>query len=183
VSVIIGANPYRPIVDEYGKPCVITGFEALQIMQGIVHLTRQAVDGASRLENLYPEAVTDAGNPRAIALIDKVFTPGDSAWRALGVMEDSGLDLRPQYDRYDAFMKFGLELGEDNDPPGCRCGEVITGKVTPIDCKLFGTVCTPIYPVGPCMVSSEGTCQAWFKYRRHEMKRSLHRSLREEAPA
>ncbi|MHC4427218.1 MAG: hydrogenase formation protein HypD [Planctomycetota bacterium] len=170
VSVIIGAAAYRPIVEAFGKPCVVSGFEALQIMEGILHLVRQCNRGEARLENLYPQVVTDEGNQRAQALIDEVFVPGDSAWRALGVMPESGLDLRPEFAEFDAFERYGLTLGEDHDPPGCRCGEVISGKCEPVDCKLFGSICTPIYPVGPCMVSSEGTCQAWFKYRRNEMK-------------
>jgi len=170
VSVIIGSAVYGPVVERYRKPCVIAGFEAMQIMEGIVHLARQVRDGAGRLENLYPEAVTDDGNAIAKAMIEEVFEPGDSAWRALGVMEKSGLDVREEYGAFDAFRKFDLVLGEDHELGGCRCGEVITGRCDPTDCRLFGTICTPIYPVGPCMVSSEGSCQAWFKYRRHEMK-------------
>lgn len=170
VSVIIGSAVYEPVVEKYRKPCVIAGFEAMQIMEGIVHLARQVRDGAGRLENLYPEAVSDTGNAIAKAMVEKVFEPGDSAWRALGVMEKSGLDLREEYVAFDAFRKFDLVLGEDHEPAGCRCGEVITGRCDPTDCRLFGAVCTPIYPIGPCMVSSEGSCQAWFKYRRNEMK-------------
>ncbi|MCK4871742.1 MAG: hydrogenase formation protein HypD [Phycisphaerales bacterium] len=171
VSVIIGSEEYRPIVEEYRKPCVIAGFEPLQIMAGIDRLAEQVMRGEAKLENLYPEAVNPHGNPAARALMDKVFIPGDAAWRALGVMEQSGLDLRPEYAQFDAFQRFGIVLGEDQEPPGCRCGEVITGQCVPRDCSLFGTVCTPINPIGPCMVSSEGSCQAWFKYRRNEMKR------------
>ncbi len=174
VCVIIGSGVFEPLVEEYGKPCVIVGFEALQIMGGIVALAKQMVrrdeGGATALENLYPEAVCRDGNPIACDLVDQVFEPGDAAWRALGVMPESGLDVRPEYAAFDAFRKFDLVLGEDHEPPGCRCGEVITGRCGPADCKLFGTVCTPIYPVGPCMVSSEGSCQAWFKYRRQEIK-------------
>lgn len=170
VSVIIGADAYQPIVRTYAKPCVISGFEALQIMEGVVALVAQFVEGRAELENLYPEIVSDAGNVRARQLLDRVFVPGDSAWRALGVMADSGLDLRPEFRAFDGFARFEIELGTDNEPPGCRCGEVITGRCDPDDCKLFGTVCTPIYPIGPCMVSSEGSCQAWFKYRRNELK-------------
>ena len=95
--------------------------------------------------------------------------PQDAPWRALGVMPRSGLELRPEFFAFDALRRFEITLGDDNDPPGCRCGEVITGRCRPVDCALFGTTCTPIYPVGPCMVSTEGTCQAWFKYRRHEV--------------
>jgi hydrogenase expression/formation protein HypD len=108
-------------------------------------------------------------------LIDRVFVPGSSAWRALGEMEGSGLDLRPEYAPFDAFAHFGIELGEDREPPGCGCAEVISGKCEPVDCRLFGEICTPVYPVGPCMVSSEGSCQAWFKYRRSESPREPRR--------
>jgi hydrogenase expression/formation protein HypD len=179
VSVVIGSRVYDEIVERYGRPCVVGGFEALQIMEAVASLVRQLVEmdaGApARNENLYPEVVRPEGNVHARALIDRVFVPGDAAWRALGTMERSGLDLRPEFARFDALERFGLALGDDREPPGCRCGEVITGRCTPVECKLFGTVCTPIYPVGPCMVSSEGSCQAWFKYRR--------RVKREEAAA
>jgi len=171
VSVVIGSEVYRPVVERYGKPCVVAGFEAVQIMEGIVHLARQAVAGEARLENLYPEAVTPGGNPVAARLIDEVFVPGAAAWRALGEMPASGLDLRKRYQHLDAFHRFGIQLGDDQEPPGCRCAEVITGRCNPLDCMLFGRVCTPIYPVGPCMVSSEGSCQAYFRYRRHEGRR------------
>ena len=179
VSVIIGASAYRPVVEQHARPCVVTGFEALQIMEGILHLARQLAAGQARLENLYPQVVKDEGNPRARALIDEVFVPGDSAWRAIGMMKDSGLDLRDEFADLDAFRRFDITLGPDHDPPGCRCGEVITGKCAPADCPLFGDVCTPIYPVGPCMVSSEGSCQAWFKYRRRELKRAAGRRPKE----
>ncbi|MEN8151532.1 MAG: hydrogenase formation protein HypD [Planctomycetota bacterium] len=172
VSVILGSEVYRPVVEEYGKPCVVAGFEPLHIMRGVLHLVRQAVEGVAALENVYPEAVSDEGNPVARELIDRVFVPGSSAWRALGEMAESGLDLRPEFSRFDAFVRFGIELGEDHEPPGCRCGDVISGKCEPVDCRLFGEICTPVYPVGPCMVSSEGSCQAWFKYRRNELQRS-----------
>jgi len=179
VSVIIGAEPYRPVAEQYGKPCVVSGFEPLQIMEGILHVAQQVVRGESKLENLYSVAVSPHGNEHAQRLIDTVFQPGDSAWRALGVMEESGLDLKPEFAEFDAFERFNLTLGEDHEPPGCRCGEVITGRCEPADCTLFGTLCTPTNAIGPCMVSSEGACQAWFKYRRHEMKR---RNARKRQP-
>ncbi len=171
VSVVLGADVFQPVVTDYQKPCAVTGFEALQIMSGIASLTKSVVDGEPRLENIYLEAVTAKGNPKARELIAEVFEPADAAWRALGVMPNSGLDMRPAYAEFDAFIKHGVELGEDREPPGCRCGEVISGKCLPDDCGLFAKVCTPIFPVGPCMVSSEGACQAWFKYRRNEKKR------------
>lgn len=179
VSVVIGSAVYDEIVERYNRPCAVGGFEALQMMESVLALVRQlvAMQGGERArnENLYPQVVRPQGNPHARALIDRVFVPGDSAWRALGVMEDSGLDLRAEFSDYDAFRRFGIVLGDDREPPGCRCGEVITGRCDPNDCKLFGTVCTPIYPVGPCMVSSEGACQAWFKYRRARVSISARR--------
>ena len=170
VSVIIGSTVFGPLVEEYSKPCVIVGFEANQIMQGIVHLARQILNREAQLENLYPQAAKPEGNEIAQQLIDRVFVPGNAAWRALGEMAESGLDVRQEFEQFDAAKRLGITLGEDHEPPGCRCGEVITGRCQPLDCTLFGSVCTPIYPIGPCMVSSEGSCQAYFRYRRNELK-------------
>ncbi len=171
VSVVTGSELYRPLVDVHGTPCVVAGFEALQIMEALVHLTRQALAGAPRLENLYPQAVTPAGNPVARALLDRVFVPDDCVWRALGVIPGGGYALRPEFADLDAFTRFDLRVEEDHDPPGCRCGQVLTGRCAPLDCALFATACTPVRPVGPCMVSSEGACRAFFRYRRHEERR------------
>jgi len=166
VSVIIGAVGYEPIVQRYHRPCVIAGFEPEQMLRGILHLVRQVVAGDARVENVYPVAVPEAGNTAARALIERVFTPADAVWRALGVIPASGLRLREAYRGFDAIERFGIEEGPDEEPPGCRCGEVIQGKVEPVECPLFGKRCTPRQPVGPCMVSSEGTCAAWYKYSR-----------------
>lgn len=168
VSVIIGSDAYRPVVEQYHKPCVISGFEPLQIMQGVLHLVCQIRDATSLVENLYPIAVTPRGNTNAQKALDRVFMRTATPWRALATIPDSGLELRPEYAAFDALARFNMTLGEDHEPPGCRCGEVITGKCLPHACRLFATVCTPVNPIGPCMVSSEGSCQAWFKYRRHE---------------
>ena len=168
VSVIIGAEAYRPVVENYGKPCVIAGFEPLQIMEGILHLVRQLAAGELRLDNLYKIAVAPDGNRIAQQLIERVFRIADSPWRMLGLLPESGLELRDEYRRFDALERFGCQYGEDCEPPGCRCGEVITGKIEPVECPLFANACTPVNPIGPCMVSTEGTCRAWFKYRRHE---------------
>ena len=172
VSVIIGANAYRPIVDEYGKPCVVIGFEPEQMLVGLVHLLRQVADGRIELENVYGAVVSANGNRVALDMIKTVFVEADAAWRELGVIPKSGLDLAPAYQRFDALQRFGIEVGEDEEHPGCRCGEVIQGKVEPADCVLFATQCTPIDPIGPCMVSSEGTCAAWYKYNRHTAERT-----------
>jgi len=172
VSVVIGAGAYRPLVATYGKPCVVTGFEPAQMVLGILHLVEQIARGEGRLENVYGVAVTDAGNVVARRWMAEVFEPAPTVWRAIGTIPDSGLELRGPYRRFDALSRFKLTIGADYDPPGCRCGEVIQGKVQPGDCPLFGSRCTPSQPVGPCMVSSEGTCAAWYKYGRHGNSRA-----------
>jgi hydrogenase expression/formation protein HypD len=164
VAVIIGAAVFEPIVEKYHSPCVIAGFEGPQIAAALARLTELVVEGRAELENLYSQAVTEEGNLAAQAIIKEVFTPADWQWRGLGKLKSSGLTLRFAYARYDARTRFNLGSPTGRENPGCRCGDVITGRATPIDCKLFATACTPVRALGPCMVSSEGTCQAWFKY-------------------
>jgi len=164
VSIVIGAKAYEPIAAKYGKPCVVVGFEPRQLLEGILHLVLQVAAGEARVENVYGVAVSDEGNPLARKVVDKVFTPALAVWRAMGEIPDSGLELRPPYRHFDATEHFGVEIGPDVCPPGCLCGEVIQGKVTPVECPLFGKACTPVKPIGPCMVSSEGACAAWYKY-------------------
>ena len=172
VSVIIGARAYRPIVEQYHRPCVVVGFEPGQILAGLVQLVQQIERGHARLENVYGVAVTEEGNLAAQRVLEEVFEVSDAVWRALGVIPRSGLSIRPKFARFDALERFQVKLGADEDPPDCRCGEVIQGKVDPPECVLFGTGCTPQQPVGPCMVSSEGTCAAWFKYGRPGTQRA-----------
>lgn len=167
VSVILGSNAYEPVVQQYEKPIVIAGFEAEQIMTALLMLVAQIRDGRAEIENAYPCAVRPEGNPTALGYIDRVFEPVDTAWRALGVIPSSGLGLRAEFSQFDAVERFGITIGEDEDNPACRCGEVITGKAEPADCPLFGRGCDPLHPIGPCMVSSEGTCSAWYRYNRH----------------
>jgi hydrogenase expression/formation protein HypD len=164
VAVIIGAAVFQPIVEKYHSPCVIAGFEGPQIAAALARLTELVVEGRAGLENLYSQAVTEEGNLAAQAIIKEVFTPADWQWRGLGKLKSSGLTLRSAYAKYDARTRFNLGSPTARENPGCRCGDVITGRATPIDCKLFATACTPVRALGPCMVSSEGTCQAWFKY-------------------
>lgn len=164
VSVIIGYEPYRPIVEQYGVSCVIGGFEPALMARALADLTQLVRDGKSQLINQYPEAVTAHGNRTAQACIDEVFEPGDVRWRGLGTIPASGLVFRSSCRSFDAAERFGLVAPEDIEPKGCICGKVITGSALPTECRLFGTACTPVRPIGPCMVSSEGTCQAWFKY-------------------
>jgi hydrogenase expression/formation protein HypD len=166
VSIIIGAKAYQPIVDVHRRPCVVAGFEPENMLLGILHIVEQVRRGEARLENVYQVAVTHEGNAVAQQWLERVFEPGETVWRAMGTIAESGLVLREPYRRYDALERFGIAVGPDYDPPGCRCGEVIQGKLEPTECKLFGTTCTPVQPVGPCMVSSEGTCAAWYKYGR-----------------
>ncbi len=166
VSVIIGSNAYLPIAERFGRPCVVAGFEPAQMLQGILHIVRQIASGEAGVENVYQVAVSGEGNPVARKLLDRVFVSQDAVWRAMGTIPGSGLVLREEFAAFDAVRRFGIELGEDHDPPGCRCGEVIQGKIDPPACPLFASGCTPTQPVGPCMVSSEGSCAAWYKYNR-----------------
>lgn len=169
VAVIIGSEVFRPIVTEHRLPCVVVGFEDWQIGEGVAQLTRMVVEGQPALINQYPQAVKPFGNEHAQRMVDRVFVPVTVAWRGLGRVPESGLALREAFAKFDARARFDLTDVDAPEPRGCRCGEVITGRCTPVDCKLFGRVCTPSNPIGPCMVSSEGTCQAHFKYvRRRE---------------
>lgn len=172
VSTIIGYEAFRPIVEDYGLSCVIAGFEPIHIATALARLTELVRDGQARLENWYPQVVTARGNPKAMEIIFQVFEPADMRWRGLGTLAMSGLKVKDEFSKFDARVRYALSEPEVPEPPGCRCGEVITGRCTPGDCKLFGRLCTPINPIGPCMVSAEGTCQAWFKYRRAEKVRS-----------
>jgi hydrogenase expression/formation protein HypD len=166
VAVITGSRIFEVVVEKYGMACVISGFEGEQIAAALAFLTEQLADGRRELVNLYPQAVDDAGNVTAQQALEKVFTPVSARWRGLAELPESGLGLREEYARFDAVRKFALPVMEDREPKGCRCGDVITGRCTPVECKLFGRGCTPVNAIGPCMVSSEGTCAAWFKYGR-----------------
>jgi hydrogenase expression/formation protein HypD len=166
VSVVIGFEAYRVIVEKYGKPCVVAGFEPRQMLEGILRLVRQVREGRTALENTYSAAVGAAGNKVAQEMLQRVFVVAPADWRALGKLPASGLELAPAFERFDALKRFGLAIGPDYDPPGCRCGEVIQGKLQPPACAQFAAGCTPATPIGPCMVSTEGTCAAWYKYHR-----------------
>jgi hydrogenase expression/formation protein HypD len=164
VSVIIGSSAYGPVAERFGVPCVVAGFEAGDILLGILMLIRQIQSGPARVENAYGRAVTGQGNIRALKVMYDVFEPADACWRGLGAIAGSGLRLRNGYGNFDAKKRFGIMEREAPEPKGCGCGKVLTGCITPPDCPLYKTVCTPEQPVGPCMVSSEGTCAAYYKY-------------------
>lgn len=164
VSVIIGWRAYAVVVQRHAKPCVVAGFEPEQMLLGLVHLLRQIAAKRPELENVYEGIVRKEGNRVALALMERVLVVADAPWRKLGAIAGSGLELAPAYRRFDALTRFGLTLGDDEDDPACLCGDVIQGKTEPAECPLFGAGCTPLTPIGPCMVSSEGTCAAWYKY-------------------
>jgi len=164
VSVVIGAKAYRPLVEKYKIPCVITGFEPVDILQGIVMLAQQIRTGKPDVEIAYQRAVTEDGNPKAQEILNTVFTPKTVDWRGLGPIPGSGLAISNEYSDYDAEHKFTLDLPETREPRGCLCGNVLKGIILPNSCKLFGKACKPEHPVGPCMVSSEGACAAYYRY-------------------
>ena len=164
VSVIIGAKAYRAFYKRHRMPCVIAGFEPTDILQAIGLLVEQIESGRPALANAYQRAVTPEGNTKAQRLLADVFKPADVSWRAIGVIPQSGLKIRKKYERYDAETIFNIQVPDSVDPKGCACGEILIGIKTPPECPLYKTVCTPIDPVGPCMVSTEGTCAAYYKY-------------------
>lgn len=162
VSVITGVHVYDELAAAYGKPFVVSGFEAEHILAAIYRIVKQIEAGEGRVENMYPNAVRENGNPNALQAIEDVYVPGPAVWRGLGRIDDSGLYLREEYARFD-----GGSRGLDEDmqlPAGCRCGDVITGRINPDQCPMFaGGSCTPMEPFGPCMVSSEGSCGIWYR--------------------
>ena len=164
VSVIIGADAYRFLEGDAGRPGVITGFEPLEMLLGILMVLRQVRDGAHRVENAYPRAVRPEGNRLAQELLRATLEPRDDAWRGLGVIPGGALGLRPELRAHDAEAAFSLPPARDIEAPGCICSRVVAGMALPTECGLFGSRCTPDDPVGPCMVSSEGTCAAYFRY-------------------
>jgi len=164
VSAIIGADAYRFLAEEHGVPCVVTGFEPADILHGVSMLVRQIVEGRSEVEIQYSRFVTPEGNSKARELVSRVFTPCAADWRGVGVIPDSGLEISEAFAAFDAEKALPLEVEEPREPEGCLCGEVLKGKIAPMECPLFGTACTPEDPVGACMVSSEGSCAAAYKY-------------------
>jgi len=164
VSAIIGATPYEELAARYRVPCVITGFEPLDMLQGILLLARQVMAGEARVEIEYSRVVRPEGNLKAQALLAEVFTPCDAVWRGIGNIPDSGLAFRGDWRAFDAATQLVVAVEPAQEHPGCRCGEILKGQIGPRDCPLFRTVCTPEDPVGACMVSSEGTCAAEYKY-------------------
>ena len=164
VSTMIGLKPYEFVASDYRKPSVVTGFEAQEILRGITMILRQIGRGESRVENAYPSVVKPEGNIRAMALLNEVFEPCDAYWRGIGMLPGTGLRLRSAYRQFDAAVRFRPETTGIAEPELCSCGDILRGVKVPTECPLFGTGCTPESPVGPCMVSTEGSCAAYYKY-------------------
>lgn len=166
VTTVIGTFAYQAVVEQYGLPCVVSGFEPVDVLASLLMLVKQIEAKEPKVEIQYRRAVSAQGNPRARELMDQVFEVVDVPWRGLGVIPQSGLEPGGDFADLDARQRFDLEVPDVGDPPGCSCGDILRGLMRPPDCKLFATACTPSQPVGPCMVSAEGTCAAWYKYRR-----------------
>ena len=164
VSTIIGAEPYRFLAEKYGIPGVITGFEPVDVLQGIAMLVRQLHEGRAEIEIAYARGVMPEGNPVALAAIGEVFETCTATWRGLGGIPGSGYRIRDEFADFDAVRRFEPDVEPTRDPKGCRCGDVLRARIAPNECPLFRTVCTPENPVGPCMVSSEGSCAAYYRY-------------------
>jgi hydrogenase expression/formation protein HypD len=171
VSAIIGYGAFAEIVEDFGRPCVVAGFEPVQIIEGLSEICRQLSIDKAELKSMYSAVVTEKGNIAAQKIVNECFEPVDGYWRGLGKIERSTLALKDTYSGFDAFERFGISEEPSEELKGCRCGEVLCGLIEPPECRLFGLDCTPQEPVGPCMVSSEGACAAWFKYGREKTRK------------
>jgi len=174
VSTVIGNRPYRFVPAQYGKPLVTSGFEPLDILQGIVMLLRQIREGRCEVENQYTRAVRDEGNLRALRIMREVFEVRPYfEWRGMGFISQSGLKLNEDFAPWDAELRFSVPGVRVADPKACQCGEVLKGVIKPWECKVFGTACTPETPIGTCMVSSEGACAAYYNYGRYNRSATI----------
>ncbi len=164
VSAVIGAAPYGFIASRFGKSATVTGFEPVDILESLLFLAKRQREGRAEIKNLYRRVVPDTGNATALEIMNRVFRPADALWRGLGRIPDSGLAFREKFADFDAGRLFGLAIEECPPLPGCKCGDVLRGRIRPDQCPLFKRACTPARPVGPCMVSTEGSCAAYYKY-------------------
>lgn len=164
VCTITGTEAYEFIAQDYGVPCVATGFEPVDVLQAVLMLAKQIESGESRVENQYTRSVRKEGNPIAKSLMSEVFETVDTEWRGLGVIPNSGLRIPERYSGFDVEKNIEVEVEPTREDPNCICGDILRGVKTPLDCDLFGKGCTPESAIGPCMVSSEGTCAAYYKY-------------------
>ena len=164
VGTITGTKPFEFLAKEYGIPGVVTGFEPVDVLQGIAMIMRQLHEGRAEIEIAYARGVMPQGNPVALAAIDEVFETCTATWRGLGDIPGSGYRIREEFAQFDALKRFQPEIEPTINPKGCRCGDVLRARMEPSECPLFRKVCTPENPVGPCMVSSEGSCAAYYRY-------------------
>ncbi|MGH2364149.1 MAG: hydrogenase formation protein HypD [Chloroflexota bacterium] len=168
VSTITGTRPYQFVAERYGKPFVVSGFEPLDVLQTVLMLVRQLREGRSEVEVQYTRVVKPEGNPVALRALGTVFEPCHARWRGMGTVPLSGLNVRPEFDEWNAEALYPEVQGgsEVADPKACECGDIVRGAKKPWDCRVIGTVCTPQTPIGACMVSPEGACAAYYKYGR-----------------
>jgi len=170
VSVVTGWRLFEFLASDFGISGVVAGFMPTDVAQGVLALTRQAAEGRAEIENVYGRVVSAEGNRHARELVEKYFEPSDEIWRGFGTVPGSGLSLRPQWAHRDA-SRIAVDLPPPLEPTGCRCGEVLRGVIDPPECPLFDAGCDPDLPVGACMVSSEGTCAAWYRNERWGVER------------
>ena len=167
VSVITGTHPYDFIPREFDVACAVAGFEPLDILGAVRALTVQLEQQHPRVENTYPRAVKPEGNRVALATMNEVFEPCAAQWRGIGTVPESGLRLRSRFSLFDATPMLQNVRSDEAEPPGCKCGDILRGIAAPVDCAHFGSACTPEHPIGPCMVSAEGSCAAYYAYTLH----------------
>jgi hydrogenase expression/formation protein HypD len=181
VSMVIGNRPYDFIAEHYRRPIVVAGFEPVDLLQSLWMVIKQLSEGRCEVENQYTRIVPEEGNAVALEAMNEVFELREfSEWRGLGRIDHSGVRMRPMLAAYDAERKFSMPHLEVADPRGCQCGEVLKGLITPRQCRVFGTACTPEQPLGALMVSSEGACAAYYHYGRIDVK---DRRLSTDVPA
>ncbi len=166
VSVIIGKDAYNFLPKDYNIGGVVTGFEPADILSAIARMIQQVKNNDPKIENEYSRIVTNKGNITAQKIINEVLEPTDGIFRGIGIIPDSELKIREKYSAFDAEKKYNIKIEYKEDKSGCRCGDVLKGNIIPPTCPLFGEICTPSNPIGPCMVSSEGSCSAYYKYER-----------------
>jgi hydrogenase expression/formation protein HypD len=164
VTTVIGTDAWKFLPEKYGIPIAVAGFEPLDILRGIGMIVVQAETGRPQVDNAYSRGVVSRGNPTALNIMDRVFEVCDEDWRGMGIIPRSGLRLRNEFAEHDASKVFEVRIEASSEPAGCRCGEVLRGVLLPPDCPLFRRVCNPENPVGPCMVSAEGACVAYYRF-------------------
>lgn len=168
VSAVVGSRHFERIPSLYNIPCVVSGFEPVDILQSVLMAVGLIAEKEKpRVKNQYGRVVKKNGNSKALALLCEVFEGAGSEWRGIGAIDNSGLALKKMYGDFDAGKRFPVSVKKTKEDKRCICGEILKGVKTPDDCALFGSACNPENPVGPCMVSSEGTCAAFYRYERH----------------